>query len=840
MAALSAAPPRLRPAHRGTGLLVAALLMLALPHFASSQETPTPAPSAPTAPQVELTPDYLRPLAGWSAALDRVERLLGEPSASDRSLAEAREELVRLQVEADSHLARLKPRLAGTRAEADRFGPAPAAGQSAELPALAQQRRALAETVAGLTGAISAAEAVGLRAANLTERIRDARRAAFQDTVLQRGPSLVSPRLWSEVAQDIPIGLGRLGVIIDDWGDTPDSDRLGLLLLGGLALALLLSYAAWRGILRYRRWHDPEPPSSWRRVASAGWVILLRAAPTLAGAALIHIGLQSWGDALPARTESLIETLLRAVVIVIGVHAVSKTVLAITRPHWRLLGLADRPARQLYHRIMLLALTYGADLIASAVNAAADMPYSLSMAQSFAASLAFAAIIIAILLIRAPAGPGETKARGIGAFYVRFPLWLVATAIFLSAVTGYVALARFIAGQLIVISTILTIAYLFVVWASAFGQSLSDDRAAAGRWMRERLGFERRREQIALPVTLLLQAAILTGAIPFILLQWGFDWHDIGALFRSALFGFQLGDVNISLLGILAALLIFLLGYTGAKIVQAWLDGQVLEPAGVEESVRHSIRTGVGYLGVIIAALLAISYVGLNLSNLAIVAGALSVGIGFGLQSVVNNFVSGLILLAERPIKVGDWVIVGAEEGLVRRISVRSTEIETFERSNVIVPNSQLITQQVKNWTLHNNTGRFPIRVAVHYASDPEQVRDILLSVARAHPQVLSTPEPFVYFEEFGSSALNFTLFVYLANVSRSFSARTDLRIAILKAFRAADIEMPYPQTDVHFRDLTWVKRVVAERLAKGKADEMTIRDFDAESGLGKEGDDGL
>jgi potassium-dependent mechanosensitive channel len=403
-----------------------------------------------------------------------------------------------------------------------------------------------------------------------------------------------------------------------------------------------------------------------------------------------------------------------------------------------------------------------------------------------------------------------------------------------------VALARFVAGQLIVISTIATITYLFLVWAGAFGKSLSDDRTRAGNWLGQKVGLEkRRREQIALPITLLLQTAIIVAAIPFVMLQWGFDWQDIADQFRMTLSGFQVGQVRISIVALIAAMLVFALGYIAAKVFQGWLDSQVLEPAGVETSVRHSIRTSVGYLGIALAALLAVTYAGVDISSLALVAGALSVGIGFGLQGVVNNFVSGLILLAERPVKVGDWIIVGNDEGLVRRISVRATEIETFERSNVIVPNAMLVTEKVKNLTLHNNTGRYTIKVAVHYDADPEKVRDILLRVAGEHPQVLASPEPFVYLDEFGAHALNFTLYVYLANVSRSLAVRTDLRMAILKAFRATGIEIPYPQAEVHLRDLRWVRRMIAERMTKPQnGGPVSRRDFEAESGLAGDNDD--
>ena len=139
--------------------------------------------------------------------------------------------------------------------------------------------------------------------------------------------------------------------------------------------------------------------------------------------------------------------------------------------------------------------------------------------------------------------------------------------------------------------------------------------------------------------------------MPFVLLQWGFDWQDVADQFRIAFFGFQVGETRISVISVIAALLVFVLGYILAKVFQGWLDSQVLEPAGVEGSVRHSIRLIVGYLGIAVAAVAAVSYAGLDISNLALIAGALSVGIGFGLQSVVNNFVSGLILLAERRIR---------------------------------------------------------------------------------------------------------------------------------------------------------------------------------------------
>jgi potassium-dependent mechanosensitive channel len=854
MPGVRVASRRLRRLTGSAGLIAALVAVLAAVSMAmlaaiaptARGQTGAPLPSADTAPAAQapapapaphssIAPDYLQPLSDWDTALDRIELLLAEPNVSDRTLADARQEIAALEAAIESHIRKLRPRLAVARAQAERIGASPTPAQAPESAAIAQQRSALADNLAQLTSAVNAAEAAFLRAENLAEQIRDVRRRDFQDRVLQRAPSPLSPDLWRQVAEEFPTGVGRLDVLAAEWRDAPGRQRFLAALLGALVLSALLSLLAWRGILRYRHWQQAEAPSQWRRVSSAGWVIALRALPSLAGASVVILAMRH-GALLPGRLERLVETTLFAIMVVVAVHAVSKTVLAVNRSIWRLLPLADKAAWKLYRRIMALALVFGGDHIAGALGEAADMPFSLSLAQSSISSVAYAALIISILLIRTPAEGEKAGSGKIGRFYVRLPLWLVAVTILAAAALGYVALARFVAGQLIVISTILTIAYLFIVWASAFGQSLSDDSTPAGRWAGERLMREpRRREQIALPLTLLLQSGILVAAIPFLLLQWGFDWQDIREFFRAALFGFQLGPARISILTVLGAALLFVAGYIGARVFQGWLDHQVLEPAGVEDSARHSIRTGTFYLGVALAALVAVSYAGLDISNIAIVAGALSVGIGFGLQSIVNNFVSGLILLAERPVKVGDWVIVGDDEGLVRRISVRSTEIETFDRSNVIVPNSMLITQKVKNWTLHNNTGRYRIKANVHFDSDPEQVRDIMLAAAKAHPGILSSPAPFVYFEDFGEHALSFTLFIYLANVSQSYAVRTDVRAAILKGFRAASIEMPYPQADIHLRDLDWVKRVIAERLAKQPEKPMTPRRFEAESDLATE-----
>ncbi|TIW64513.1 MAG: mechanosensitive ion channel family protein, partial [Mesorhizobium sp.] len=182
---------------------------------------------------------------------------------------------------------------------------------------------------------------------------------------------------------------------------------------------------------------------------------------------------------------------------------------------------------------------------------------------------------------------------------------------------------------------------------------------------------------------------------------------------------------------------------------------------------------------------------GIDLSNLALVAGALSLGIGFGLQNVVSNFVSGLILLAERPFKVGDWIVAGDTTGTVKKISVRATEIETFQRQSVILPNSTLINNAVGNWTHRNKLGRVDIKVGVAYGSDVKRVHALLLEIARSHPLVLKNPEPFVLFANFGAAALEFEIRVFLADILNGNIVQNDIRFAIFDEFNSEHIEIP-------------------------------------------------
>jgi small-conductance mechanosensitive channel len=200
--------------------------------------------------------------------------------------------------------------------------------------------------------------------------------------------------------------------------------------------------------------------------------------------------------------------------------------------------------------------------------------------------------------------------------------------------------------------------------------------------------------------------------------------------------------------------------------------------------------------------MMAISLIGLNLTSLAFLTGALGIGVGFGLQNIVNNFVSGLMLLFERPFKVGDMVVVDNETGTVKKIGLRSTVIETFDRSELIVPNSLFISGKVTNWTRSNQIARVRITVGVAYGSDIERVLSLLKEAAETDHRVLSNPEPNPLFLRFGDSALEFELHSWITDVKDMLSVRSALCQAIAGRFQAAGIEIPFPQRDLHLRSI--------------------------------------
>ncbi|MEZ5412830.1 MAG: mechanosensitive ion channel [Opitutaceae bacterium] len=280
---------------------------------------------------------------------------------------------------------------------------------------------------------------------------------------------------------------------------------------------------------------------------------------------------------------------------------------------------------------------------------------------------------------------------------------------------------------------------------------------------------------------------------------------------------FRIGQGNVTLNGISSFIVLLLVIVMVERLIRRYVVKRVLAGTHLDESMRFGIERIIGYLIIVVGFYLAIQNTGIDLSSLAVVAGAIGVGLGFGLQNIISNFISGIIILAERPIAIGDRVEVGGVAGQVAKISLRSTTVVTNDNISIIVPNSQFISETVTNWSHGDPKVQMRVSVGVAYGSDTDKVKEALLAVAQSHPKVLADPPPAVFFIEFGDSSLNFELGVWTQEMVRSPRRfRSDLNFAIDRKFREMGIEIPFPQRDLHVRSGTLtVRQETPERRAE-------------------------
>lgn len=760
----------------------------------------------------ELGIDLEATTKGWQRDLDRLESDLARPRLRYSELNRYRDELQRIHSETDDVFNRIQPQLDADRAQMKLLGPAPAADQPPEPEQAALGRAELNYHFGLLSAGQGAINSTNLRIDNLLSKIQEIRRKNFASALFQPIPGVYAYDTWANLPDYVPQAAEKLRELIADWWrDVQDRSDIARVGIEAFLMSLLLSFASWRGVRRLRRRKEAGEPPYWRRASSAAGVIFLRAVPVVIPVVFLY-GMIASAETLPERIDWLFYLTAQSIVIVFAVAALVTTAFAPGAPQWRLIATSDAHARRICALVVLLSFIYSVTSLLYVVTRLVQAPFALTIAVALPSSLLVAGLVVALLrTMRTSVDDAAPSARLFRA--IRLVAWAIVATVVVCALTGYLALARFLAQQLIVTGSILALVYLLLLWVDGFAQQLSDDSTVVGRWLKQTAKLQLR-EQLALPISLILKFIVLVLSVPFIMLQWGYTWPDIREWYRQLFFGLHIGNTDVTFGALLASVIVFGLGFGAARLFQSWLDARVLQPAGISGGVRHSIRTAVGYIGIMVAALAAFSYAGFNLSSLAIVAGALSLGIGFGLQNLVNNFVSGLILLAERPIRVGDLVVVGGEEGYVRKISVRSTEVETFDRANVLIPNSYFISEKVKNWTLRNSVCRITLPLGVAYGSDPRQVQDLLLSIARDHPEVLTAPEPSVTLDEFAPSNLHFTLCAFVGDIAKSGRIRSDLAMAIIEVLGKAGIAIPSGQTEIAIRKMDWLREMIFEGAA--------------------------
>ena len=544
-----------------------------------------------------------------------------------------------------------------------------------------------------------------------------------------------------------------------------------------------------------------EAPSLSQKALAAIWTVLVLAAVPiliLAGAAA---ALDALGFLTP-RFQPMFRAIIDGITRVSLAVAMAHGLLAPNRPKWRLLDLTNDTAERLFRLVLLIAF-----IISGAKILEAMLDVIAALLASTVAVRGIASIAVALVLARGLngiAGPQSDEGGNEGAVVpaapaardwyapLRLIVWIVLFAIVAATLVGYVAFGAFLVDQLAWIGGIGALLYLLLRAANDGLDAGLQPGTRFSRILAEGVGLRRASlDQVAAVFSGAVSLMLCVAAVMLVLAPWGIQSDDMLGYVRAAFFGFQVGDLTISISTIATAVLLFLAAIVLTRVLQRWLDTKLLPRTQLDKSLRSSIRTSIGYAGFIVATAIGLSTMGLGLERLAIVAGALSVGIGFGLQSIVSNFVSGLILLWERAVRVGDWVEVGAEQGFVRRINVRSTEIETFDRAVVIVPNANLISGVVKNWVRGDRVGRVKIPLSVAYDSDPEKVRSVLVAIAKKHTLVLAIPAPQVLFVSF-EGTLKFELVAFVQDVEQSARIKSELHFEIFRNLREERVASPF------------------------------------------------
>lgn len=456
------------------------------------------------------------------------------------------------------------------------------------------------------------------------------------------------------------------------------------------------------------------------------------------------------------------------------------------------------PGQALYIRLVIASCLLSAWVLIVTLGESHELTLGESLFRTLLSiSILVSLIVLSRFLVRIPniptiAGVGRWVSTGV--FYLAIVL----------EVGGYHNLSRFLWGGIVFSGISLTIFYVFEKMLRDFYDGLEIGNRPWQVRFRGVLSVDDHEPVPGLIWIRLLSIIALWIALGVgVLKAWGTANSGIASIFAHFRNGFKIGDSLLTPFHIVLGIFVFAILLMIFRWFKDGLDKKHLSNSRMDSGAREAMVTITGYLGFIVAALAGLSIAGVGFGNLAIVAGALSLGIGFGLQNIVNNFVSGIILLFERPIKTGDWIVTGSTEGTVKKIRVRSTEVQTFDRSNVIVPNSELISAPVTNWTLRDKYGRVVIPVGVAYGSDTELVEKLLYEVTEDIPEVIKNRPALpikVLFLAFGDSTLNFELRFFIFDVGSVTDVRSKLHFAIDKAFREHNIEIAFPQRDIHIR----------------------------------------
>ncbi len=769
-------------------LSVASLLAALLIHgFVFAQTAPASPPALSQAPNLLADQQALAQLRSRlpiTSADDRLAAMASQAAAFEAQAQAVSALRARDLASLDQALQKLTPR--GKRS--------PTAAERARAAPLLAQRRALAAQ-------LGQAQAVAAYASGTFNMIAQRRREGFSARILQRTDSPFAPGFWSSLADSGGHDVDRLDAAADAALDAvlqAPEPHAAIGFGASLVIALLLLFPARIGLERLGRGKTAKSArQGLTRTAAAVWVAAVDIGlPTLAAAAL-HLGAQ-WSGLLSDKADALAGAAVAAVAWASAIVALGRILATDSESSRRLANLPDAVAERLRIPLVVVALVAAVGLLIQTLNFVIGASVAATIAANCVLSIAYAAVAGMILVSfgrsrvsldpEAPSTPAS-------------PAWTLISAILSGVIVvtlgavmvGFTTLAALVSGQIFWLSVIAAVAYLLLRLIDDLCSALFSDKGWAARLLFALFSLRRSAiSQVGLLACAALQLVILIAALSLALTPFGQGGELLIGHLAKLGDGIHVGSATLSPGALLAGLATLIVGMGLAHVAQAWVNRRYLPVTDWDSGLRNSVSTGVGYLGAAIAVTGAFAATGLGFKQIALIISALSVGIGFGLQQIVQNFVSGIILLVERPVKVGDWVSLDGVEGDIRRIRVRATEIQTFDRSTVIVPNSDLITKPVQNKTLGEPRARVQLQVAIAKAADAPKAKDVILEAFRSNVKIMKNPDPAVYIDAVAAAgSIVFICRGYVENPRDAYSVRSELYFSVLEQFGSHAIAFP-------------------------------------------------
>ncbi|MCP1437605.1 small-conductance mechanosensitive channel [Erwinia persicina] len=740
--------------------------------------------------------------------LDKIkQQVSGE--TNDSKLSALNEMAQELSGDADTLVQAITPQRAQLQAQLDVLGPPPKPESGVkETSEVTSKRKNLQNQKAKIDDQISQAEAIKSGATNLSTQIVSLRRDALKTQLALNAGSIFGPRFWSPLYNSQSNDNEKVKGFLDELADTavlawqPDW-RMGTvvwIVLAGLVATFgrryMEEFLAWVGIHRL-------PEGRLRRSFLAAAIALTTLAAVVLAFNFLNLAFTRHPD-VTDDVRAFADKLVGLSIFCGLIAGLGRAFLSTRRPSWRLPTISNEVALALKPFPPLMAGLVFVFQALENLNSSANTSVATTVMANGITALLIGAAALSISfrtnrVRRKLALEGvqpEAKSTLVG--LIQMAITLTGVAIMAALVIGYVTLARFLSYELVWAGIVCGSFYILSHLVADASESLFSTSNATGKGIQRSLNIdERHLSQVAAllgalgktVLVLIAAIALLNGtfssATPIELVQKAIEFWG----------GKGLESLNIVPAHVLNALLCLIVGIYVLRSARRWLDQDFLPKTTMDTGMRVSLITLFSNLGYVLVILLALSVMGLQWNKLAWIVSALSVGIGFGLQEIVKNFISGLILLTERPVKVGDLVSISGIEGDIRRINVRATEIQLGDKSTVIVPNSQFISQNVRNATMGNAQGVATITLTFPLDIDPVKVRQLLLDVYVDNERILDTPEPSVTFKDLTPAGIVLSVTGNVTSPRQVSGAKSDLLFDILTRLRKEGIVLSTPQT---------------------------------------------